>query len=262
MKTRLLALLGVVVLAAGAPGQELRVASYNMERLGQDAKDDAVLARVVASFDVVAAEEVMNARGPARLLARLGAGWADFVSPSGEGSRSYQEHFGFFYDSAVEVIKVIGEYPVPREFFRPPFGLRMRVKATGFAFTLVACHIVYGSTAAERRAEIAHLGEVYRWFEHQAGDTSSTIIAGDFNDDTAADFASLQALDNHDVIPKEGTTIGRRGPDHWYDHIFVPAALQARVEKAGADYWTTDYAGSRKNESDHFPVSLLMDVRK
>ena len=34
--------------------QELRVASYNMERLGQNHKDYVVLAKVVADFDVVA----------------------------------------------------------------------------------------------------------------------------------------------------------------------------------------------------------------
>lgn len=150
----------------------------------------------------------------------------------------------------------------PREFFRPPFGVQFRVKATGLTFNLVACHIVYGSTAAARRAEFAHLGEVYRWFEDQTGDKSDTITAGDFNDDRSADFAALQALDDHDVIPKEGTTIGSKGPDHWYDHMFLPAAMQKRVEKAGADYWTTDYAGSRKNESDHFPVYVVLDAGK
>jgi endonuclease/exonuclease/phosphatase family metal-dependent hydrolase len=261
-RATLVAALVLVLAAAGAAAQHLRVASYNMERLGQDGKDYPVLARVVSSFDVVAAEEVMNTQGPASLLARLGPGWADYVSPGGEGSRSYQEHFGFFYDAGVQLVRALGEYPVLREFFRPPYGVQLRVKATGFTFNLVACHIVYGSTGAARRAEIAHLGEVYTWFEHQTGDTGDTIIAGDFNDDKPADFASLQALDDHDVIPKEGTTIGGTGPDHWYDHMFVPAVMQSRVETAGADYWTTDYAGSCKNESDHFPVYMVLDSRK
>jgi deoxyribonuclease-1-like protein len=260
MKARLTIVLALLLLTGCLFAQELRVASYNMERLGQEKKDYPTLARVVSSFDVVAVEEVMNTKGPSSVLAQLGAGWADYVSAEGEGSARYQEHFGFFYDAKVELVKVIGEYPIAHEFFRPPFGVQFRVKASGFTFNLVACHIVYGSSARARKAEIAHLGEVFKYFEDQTGDAGHTIIAGDFNDDKAADFSSLSAVGERDVIPEEGTTIGTKGPDHWYDHLFVPAAMQSRVEKAGADYWTTNYLGSRKNESDHFPVYVLMRV--
>jgi endonuclease/exonuclease/phosphatase family metal-dependent hydrolase len=260
MRTLIIVVLAGVLFSVGLFAQELRVASYNMERLGQEKKDYPTLSKVISSFDVIAAEEVMNTEGPTDVLAQLGTGWSDYVSPEGEGSSSYQEHFGFFYDSDVELVKVLGEYPTPHEFFRPPFGVQFRVKATRFTFNLVACHIVYGSTARARKAEVAHLGAVYRYFEDQTGDSMDTIITGDFNDDKAADFASLSAVGERDVIPQEGTTIGTKGPDHWYDHLFVPGALQSRVEKADTDYWTTDYVSSRMNESDHFPVYVLLRV--
>jgi endonuclease/exonuclease/phosphatase family metal-dependent hydrolase len=259
MKTSFLVAL-FLFLTINAFAQELRIASYNMERLGQGKKDYPTLARVVASFDVVAVEEVMNPQGAADVLAQLGVGWADYVSTEGEGSRSYQEHFGFFYDGNVVLVRTLGEYPTAQEFFRPPFGVEFRDKATGFTFNLVACHIVYGSTAKARKAEIAHLAEVYRYFEDQTGDAGETIIVGDFNDDRALDFASLAAVGERDVIPDEGTTMGLKGPDHWYDHIFVPAAMQPRVKGAGPDYWTTDYPGSRNYESDHFPVFVVLEV--
>jgi len=239
--------------------QELRIASYNMERLGQDRKDYAVLARVVSRYDLVAAEEVMNAGGMSRLLEKLGTGWSDYMSAEGEGSRSYQEHFGFFFDSSVELVSVLGEYPGD-SFFRPPFGARFRVKASGFSFNLVACHIVYGKSQKARAAEISHLGDVSRWFEERTGFGGSTVIVGDFNDERSADFSSLGALGDRDVLPGKGTTIGKRGPDHDYDHIFVPPGLLSRVESADVDYWTTDYSGTRQLVSDHFPVYALLEV--
>jgi deoxyribonuclease-1-like protein len=239
--------------------QELRVASYNMERLGQNRKDYAALARVVSRFDLVAAEEVMNPAGMARLMEKLGEGWSDFMSPEGEGSRRYQEHYGFFYNESVELVTVLGEFP-GRTFFRPPFGARFRVKATGFSFTLVACHVIYGRDEAARAAEISHLGEVYRWFEEKTGGRGSTVIAGDFNDERASDFSSLSSLGDRDVLPGTGTTIGKHGPDHDYDHIFVPPGLLSRVKAADVDYWTTDYSRSRRLVSDHFPVYAVLTV--
>jgi len=242
--------------------QELSVASYNMERLGQGHKDYATLAKVVAHFDVVAAEEVMNSKGPSDLMVQLGGGWSDFVSVQGEGSRRYQEHFGFFYDDKVELSRDLGEYPKLHEFFRPPYAVQFRVKSTGFTFNLVACHIIYGKDEKERVAEIGHLEEVSRYFDGLTENKGLTIVAGDFNEDRAAAFAPLTENGDRDVVPAEGTTMGARGPSHFYDHMFIPKNLRSRVQKADVDYWTGDFAGSRANESDHFPVYVILNVKK
>lgn len=257
--TFLAAALAMLLSCLAVQAQELRIASYNMERLGQNRKDYDALARVVSRYDLVAAEEVMNADGMSRLLGRLGAAWSDSMSAEGEGSRSYQEHFGFFFDGAVELVSMLGEYP-GHDFFRPPFGARFRAKASGFAFTIVACHIVYGRSEKARIQEISHLGEVYRWFEDRTGRKGDTVIVGDFNDERSSDFSSLSGFGDRDVLPGKGTTIGKHGPDHDYDHIFVPPTMRPRVESADVDSWTTDYAGTRLIVSDHFPVYALINV--
>ena len=257
--------LGAIALPGGSPAwaQELRIASYNMERLGQDRKDYGALARVVAGFDLVAAEEVMNGQGMASILALLGPGWSDAMSDTGEGSSRYQEHFGFFYSSSrVALVQKLGEFPRVSEFFRPPFGAQFRSRDSGLLFNLVACHIVYGKSERRRVAEISHLGEVYRYFEGMTGNHAVTMIVGDFNEERSETFGSLAALDDREVIPPQATTIGPRGPAHAYDHMFLPPGLLPLEVRAGVDYWTTDYGRVRKLVSDHFPVYVVLRTGK
>jgi deoxyribonuclease-1-like protein len=252
----------ILVVSLAAWAQELRIASYNMERLGENKKDYASLAQVISSFDVIAAEEVMNGTGMSEVLGRLGPGWSDAMSESGEGSARYQEFFGFFYDDKVQLLRKLGEYTKPNEFFRPPYGAQFKSGDSGLTFNLVACHIIYGKSDRERVAEIAHLVEVYRYFEDITGNKGMTIIVGDFNEDKSAAFQSLAAIDDQEVIPQEGTTIGTRGPAHAYDHVFLPPALRRLETSAGVDYWTTDYPRTRKLVSDHFPVYVVLKTGK
>jgi endonuclease/exonuclease/phosphatase family metal-dependent hydrolase len=252
----------VLVVSLGAWAQELRIASYNMERLGENKKDYAALVKVISSFDVVAAEEVMNAGGMSEVLGRLGQGWSDTMSESGEGSARYQEFFGFFYDAKVQLVSKLGEYPKIHEFFRPPYGARFKSRDSALTFNLFACHIMYGRSDVERVAEIGHLGVVYRYFEGITGNRGVTIILGDFNEDRSSAFQSLAALDDQEAIPQESTTIGTRGPAHAYDHVFLPPALRPLETSAGVDYWTTDYSRTRKQVSDHFPVYIVLKTGK
>jgi deoxyribonuclease-1-like protein len=242
--------------------EDLRIASFNMQRLGEDRKDYTMVAGVVGHFDVVAAEEVMNEEGMQNVLRHLGPTWSKAMSEESEGSKAYREYYGFFYDERVELVKKLGPYPGKDTFFRPPYGAEFRVKGSGFTFTLVACHIVYGNGEKVRRDEIHHLGEVYRYFEGLTGRKGTTIIAGDFNEeeqDTA--FASLLALDDRDVLPPGATTVGAHGPSHDYDHIFLPPPLRSRTVAAGIEDDAKDPAGYaiyRDKVSDHLPVYLIL----
>ena len=229
-----------------------------MERLGEERKDYRALAKVIARFDLVAAEEVMNSGGMQSVLAKLGASWSDAMSEKAEGSRKYKEFFGYFYDEKIELVRMLGAYPDRHEFFRPPYGAQFRARGSELTFTLVACHIVYGKSEHVRVEEIGHLGEVYSYFEKLTGGQGTTIIAGDFNEERSSDFQALLDLDDREVIPDKGSTIGARGPDHAYDHMFLPSALRRREVSADVDYWTADFAGSRKLVSDHFPVYLVL----
>jgi endonuclease/exonuclease/phosphatase family metal-dependent hydrolase len=204
----------------------------------------------------------MNGRGMADVLSQLGPGWADAMSESGEGSRRYKEYFGFFFDQKVQLVKALGIYPKAHEFFRPPYGAQFRSTESNLTFNLVACHIVYGKSERERLAEIRHLGEVLQYFEGVTGNQGITMIAGDFNEDKNQAFQALYDLNEQEVIPAEGTTIGSRGPDHAFDHIFLPRPLRDLEVDAGVDYWTTDYASTRTTVSDHFPVYVVLRTRR
>jgi deoxyribonuclease-1-like protein len=251
-------LLLFLCLSVSLAAQEVRIASYNMERLGEDRKDYRALAKVITRFDLVAAEEVMNSGGMRSVLQQLGTSWSDAMSEAGEGSKTYKEFFGFFYDGKIQLERMLGAYPDKHEFFRPPYGAQFRARGSALVFTLVACHIIYGKNERERAGEIRHLGEVYAYFEKLTGGQTTTIIAGDFNEERASDFQCLLDLDDLEVIPDRGSTIGAHGPAHAYDHMFLPAALRSRELSADVDYWTDDYAGSRRLVADHFPVYTVL----
>ena len=236
-----------------------RIASYNMERLGQNTEGLSIPRARGARNDLVAAEEVMNAEGMSRLLGTLGSGSSDFDEHGGRRlGRRYQEHFGFFSTDAVEMVSVIGAHP--GHDFRPPFGARFKARSSGLAFTLVACHIIYGRSEKVREAEIARLGEVYRWFEERTGGgvtRSSWVISTTRGPRTSRPWRRWEtATWSRTRAPPSAVTV----PDHEYDHMFFPPALRSRVVSADVDAWTTDYAGTRLTVSDHFPVYARVNV--
>ena len=231
--------------------QLLRVASYNVAGLGEQRKDYVALAKVIDNFDVVAAEEVMNAGGLEKVLSLLADGWEGAIS-------KHSQFFAFFYNERVELYKMLGEYPGAGQFSRPPCGANFRVKGSPFSFNLVACHIDSAQGAGARNAEIDRLGDVYRYFEKLTGNHGMTIMAGDFGEDRIPSFRSLLALGGQQVLPDKATTMGRNGLGRDEDHIFVSAALRPRVQKADVLYWTRDFEGSRATVSNHFPVYLVL----
>jgi len=231
--------------------QVLRVASYDVEGLGEQRKDYVTLAKVIDNFDVVAAEEVTDIGGLEKVLTLLAEGW--------EGATSKpSQFFGFLYDDRVEMYKMLGEYPGAGQFSRPPCGANFKVKGSPFSFNLVACHIDSSRGAAAQRAEIDHLGDVYRYFEKLTGNRGMTIMAGDFGEERIPPFHSLLALGGQQVLPNKATTMGRNGLERDEDHIFVSSALRPRIQKADVLYWTRDFAGSGATVSRHFPVYLVL----
>ena len=103
--------LALLLVPAFLSAQVLRVASYNVAGLGEQRKDYAALAKVINNFDVVAAEEVMNAGGLEKVLSLLADGWEGAIS-------KHSGFFGFFYNERVELYKMLGEYP-KRAVFPP-----------------------------------------------------------------------------------------------------------------------------------------------
>lgn len=257
---RLIASVVLFFAVAMAWSDDLRIASYNMMRLGNGTKDYTMLASVVDDFDVVGAIEVMNKRGMDLVRDKLPAGWSHVVSDVSVGDKSYKEFFGFFYNDKVEVVSVLGFYPDEENaFMRPPFGVQFRVKETGFTFNLVLAHIVYGDNPKVRLAEINHLGKAYEYFERLTANLGMTIIAGDFNMESLSAFKSLVDLGVVELGTVKKSTLGKTGAANDYDHMFASKALIPRVKESDVYYWTVDWS-TRKTVSDHFPVYCVISV--
>ena len=232
----------LLLVSVSLSAQQIRVAAYNMEGLGEARKDYPALAKVVSNFDVVAAEEVMNSGGLEKVVSALDEGWEAVMSEKSPGPRRLREFFGFLFNDRIEIVKILGAYPPPGDFNRPPFGVQFRLKGTRFAFNLIACHVIDYNSERIRMAEIGRLGEVYRYYEKMTGNRGITIIAGDFNDERAKSFTALLGQGGNNVIPVK--TAGN-------DHMFVSAALKPRVQKA-------DISFGPKTGSSHFPVYVVL----
>jgi len=236
--------------------QSVRIASYNVAGLGERAKDYATLARVINNFDVVAALEVKGGKGVEKVLSLLADGWTAAVSDTEEQAEQYKESFGFFYNERVELYRMLGPYRGDGQFVRPPYGANFKVKGTGLAFNLVACHVDPGLGPRARAAEIDQLGDVYKYFEKLTGNRGMTIIAGDFGEERSPAFRALTAQAGQQVLPAKATTMSGSGRAE--DRIFVSPALRPMVEKADVFYWTRDWNAFRSSVSDHFPVYLVL----
>ncbi|HTP58261.1 MAG TPA: hypothetical protein VMM82_05045 [Spirochaetia bacterium] len=248
----------LALVTAFLSAQSVRIASYNVAGLGEREKDYATLAKVITNFDVVAVLAVKGGGGIEKVLSLLADGWAAAVSDTEEQAVKYRESFGFFYDERVELYRMLGPYRGEGDFVRPPYGANFKVKGSPLAFNLVACHVDPGLGPQARAAEMAHLGDVYKYFEKLTGNRGMTIIAGDFGEEKMPAFRALTEQAGQQVLPAKATTMSATGLARAEDHIFVSPALRPRVEKADVLYWTRDWKASRSSISDHFPVYLVL----
>lgn len=230
------------------PGQQLRIAAYNTGGLGETRTDYQALARLLSNFDLVAAVQVMNAEGLEKVVTALDERWEGVMSEKENRARGLREFFGFIFNDRVELVKMLGAYPPPDTFIRPPYGAQFKLRGSRFAFNLVACHITQG---AARSTEIFRLADVYRYFEKLTGNRGITILAGDFNDDKPRSFDSFLGGTDRQVVAVRGTMSGRRGADPGFDHMFASAALQPRIE--AADLFSCGEPGARR-----LPVYLVL----
>ena len=87
MLTRRLLPLALFIVPAFLSAQVVRIASYDVDGLGDHEKDYMALARVIANFDVVAAEDVLSAGGLEKVLGAL----ADGVTPAKDDRAAWLE---------------------------------------------------------------------------------------------------------------------------------------------------------------------------
>ncbi len=205
----------------------LLLATWNIANLGvqaRSAKDYALLAEIVAWFDVLALQEVANNRaGLDRLLAALPATWRTLYSDTAGNN----ERMAFLYDSAkVTARELVGEIAIaPSDlknvnlpdatlakfegFDRNPYIASFQIRRT--VFCLVNVHLYYGAatskSALQRRALEAYA--VARWCQRESKSRHALtpIIAalGDFN---------LPQISPADPIFKALTRTGLHLPPH------------------------------------------------
>lgn len=249
---------------AATPAEEapaiLRLASWNLRRLGHGEKRLDLAARLIAAEDVVVLQEVMTPDGVTSLLEHL-PGWAAVVSPGPVGKSGYAEHYAVIYRSAA--LEVVDSYTVDDpddRFTREPFVACLR--SGQFDFCILTIHVVFGDRVGPRDAEIAALAPLVAGLSSRSKERDWLII-GDFNRPAKArSFAALEkggfAMATADrVVP---TSLGKRGYASDYDHLLLdPAATREwRQDCDRVDFVALacdgDFGRCASDVSDHAPI--------
>jgi endonuclease/exonuclease/phosphatase family metal-dependent hydrolase len=208
------------------------------------------IAEVVASFDLVAVQEVnRDLSALQRLMRLLGPDWSYIVTDTTEGTGGNGERIAFVYDRRkVRFRSVAGEIVLPEgqliaarrrsadgaeridrlQFARTPFMVAFQ--AGWFKFNLCAVHIYYGAdTGARLERRVEEIRRVAAFFaDRQEKETEDYILLGDFNI-VSPQHRTMQALEGEGFVVPEALKQARSnlGGDKHYDQI----ALRVREKR-------------------------------
>ncbi|RFA30922.1 DNAse [Alkalilimnicola ehrlichii] len=259
-----------LLLSFSLPAAELRVASWNIERLGHgNQKSYPALAEIAGRFDFLAIQEVMTAEGIQRLQRKLeqqtGEPWGLLFSEP-LGRSTYREKYAFLWrESRVEYVDGAVVYIDDADAFaREPFSARFAVKGSDVTFRAATVHIVYGRYVADRTEEVIALRGFWDWLVENFGTDDPIMLLGDFNlapDHTA--WAPLREVAAPLITEGASTLSSHDG--HYanlYDNIWLSKGHGLDVSASGVFRfpallgWT--HEKSRRHVSDHAPVYLLL----
>jgi len=264
------AVLLFVFFSAAAQAGGIRVASWNIERLGHGQnKNYEALARVGGAFDLIAVQEAMTAPGLYRFVDALtietGEPWNVIYSHQ-IGRGSYREKYGYIWrESRVDYVDgAVVFFDVSDQFAREPYAARFQSRDGHVRFVLATVHILYGRSEADRLPEIQALAEMWDWLEESFPEDDNFILAGDFNLRPGhASFAPLRER-ARPLITSGATTLstinGRYA--NLYDNILVGHRASLTVTEASIVKfpamlgWTHEQA--RRYASDHAPVVMTI----
>lgn len=243
------------------PPSLLRVATWNVKRLGQGEKRlDLVAGVIEARFDVVALQEVMTARGVEELLAEL-PGWAAAISERAVGRNGYEELYAVLYrEDVARVRRAFLLDDAADEIAREPFVVCLDVAR--FDFCLITFHAIYGDRVGVRDAEIEVVALRAMDLRNE-GAEKDWIVLGDFNrPDSAPGFHQFHDARWRCAIEPAATptTIGLAKYTNAYDHVLVDPThtreWTGRAERVDvvAGPCTDDFAWCRDEVADHAPV--------
>ena len=265
-------LLGLLLLVwiTGVGAQELVIASWNIQHLGQgDKKDYQALGKIGARFDFIAVQEVMTVEGieafKDALEAVSGESW-QLMHSHLIGSSSYKEMYAFVWrESAVEYLDGAVVYLDPGDLFaREPYSARFRNLKSQQVFAASTVHVVYGKRIAERVAELEELASYWQWLEEIYPETP-VLLMGDFNmPPRHKGWQTLKSLGVAPLITNEkinATTLSTHEGKYanLYDNIWLrPDSLlvgEVGIVKFPQLLGLT-HKQARRSVSDHAPIYM------
>jgi hypothetical protein len=206
------------------PSERVRIANMNMSPLGAPQRLYSTFSATVARFDVVAAEGLRDAGIMEKVLAGMNDNWEADVSRSG--------YFGFIYNDKIQMAKNLGTYPGKNEFLHTPYAAQFKLAGTRFSVNLVLCHIETNTDRKVKTAEIAHLADVYRYFENLTGNRGITLLlAGGFSDEP--ERVSESVIPQREMVSLRANLSATEGPHDQGQRMFASVALRLQIEESG-----------------------------
>ncbi len=257
-------------------------ASFNLLHLGwNNGKDLHTLAGIIAQYDVIALQEVMNLDTLQRLNTILdsltGIRWRFIASQEKIGRTTYKEYYtiGYRSDRTTYIENSAAIWPDSLdEFEREPFHASFR---TGnFDYTLIVMHSDFDSRKEVMRREARALKRVFQTLQDQDPNENDLILVGDFNlcaDDTG--WVPLKSIPTmtYLVACTSLTTINARGElSSSYDNIWIQTNYSGRefTGTSGVDYYYSLAMSEEPNPartfrqkiSDHLPIYAVFVTNK
>jgi endonuclease/exonuclease/phosphatase family metal-dependent hydrolase len=237
----------------------VRIASWNLKRLGHGKKRLDLVARMLANQDVAVLQEVMSPAGVRRLLAHM-PGWSAAVSPRAVGRGGYAEHYAVLYRR--DRVTRLRAYTVsdPDDLFaREPYVVCLKARA--FDFCLLTIHVVFGRTVGPRNSEVEALAPLLDRLLRSSPERD-WIVVGDFNRPARAGCWSPLGQRGWTMTAGQlaPTSISARGYRNDYDHMLLNSRhTREWTREAGrvdvvARVCGGDFAWCVARVSDHAPI--------
>ncbi len=181
----LLLIVAVIYNAEPTTPETVKIASWNIRIFSDGSRDDTELRHIcqtLKDYDFIAIVELRDATVLQRAESMLETMGKDYnYQVSDQVGRGVKERYAFLYDkSKVAVIETGKIFSDPDDvFIREPYYATFR--SGKFDFTIIAIHVIWGDTVAERRAESRSLAKVYNQVQEMDPYEQDVILTGDFN---------------------------------------------------------------------------------
>ena len=256
---------------------ELKLAAWNIRILSNNSRNDAELqkiAKTLIDYDFIAITEIRDEKVLKRLQKILSASGAEYgylmSEPVGREGSSHKERYAFlYYKGLVSVVTGGKLYPDAADgeddFVRDPYWATFR--AGKFDFSVIAVHVVWGDSVADRRAEVMELAEVYTYVQEANGAEDDVLLLGDFNrelDDVQAyaPLFSLPSMTHLFQFPQKSHI----RDSSLYDNIYFQKKNiteytgESGIDKFDETDFGNDDAAANLAVSDHRPVWAVFRI--